>query len=103
MADVTMFDKFRQLAQRMVPQRTVHAGDEKPQMSPEQETELALSGWLSSAPPEFWQMLSSEARLARSQAEVHIATHAVAARWLGYESALHDLHARFLTWSGQGR
>lgn len=85
----------------MVPQRTISKSEEKRELSPEQEVELALSGWLSTAPPEFWQMLSNEARLARAQADVHIATHALAARWLGYEMALRDIHARFLTWSGK--
>lgn len=102
MADITMFDRFRELTQRMSPGRKVHM-EEKEDVSPEQEIEIALSGWLASAPPEFWLMLSNEARLARSQADTNIAMHAITARWLGYEMALRDLHARLLLWSQGGR
>lgn len=100
MADVTLFDRFKRLAQSFAPEPKQ---EQKPEPTPEQKVEIALSGWLSTAPSEFWTWLDSEARIARQQAEIHIAIHPVAARWLGYETALRDLHARLRLWSGDER
>lgn len=98
MSDISIFDRFKRLAERYVAPKQ----EQRPEPSPEQQTAIALSGWLSSAPPEFWAWLDDEARVARSQAEIHVAVHPIVARWLGYETALRDLHTRLRSWSGQG-
>lgn len=98
MSEISIFDRFKRLAERITPPKKEQA----PEPTPEQQTAIELSGWLSTAPPQFWAWLESEAKIARAQAEMHIAVHPIAARWLGYETALRDLHARLRSWSGQG-